>query len=482
MRNSICMAGLLKHLLAVAIMVLAGNDLPAQTLTVLHAFSALNNGTNSDGAHPQAGLTLSGGTLYGSAAAGGVTSNGTLFAVNTDGSNFTVLHHFALGGFTNADGSGPDPGLLLSGGTLYGAAVAGGGGGDGRLFFLNANGTGFSVITPGLRAGSHSLGGFIASPDASTIYGTMSDSGGGQGSGNGTVFSFNADGTGFTVLHTFTNLAGGFGHNAAGGLVLSGNTLYGATELGGSNSQGSVFSLDVSSSNFTALHSFNGAADGSTTPLGFLLFSNNTLYGTTSTGSFDRGAVFSMNADGSGFTLIHNFAGTLSGTYPNGADAQGGLVLCGNTLYGTTQNGGINNNGIVFSVNTDSSSFTVLHYFTGGSDGAHPANGPLVLDGNRLYGATTSGGAGGNGTVFSLAIVPTITRLTLAGTDAVLDGVNGMAGRSYIVLSSGEVGLPLNQWTPVATNVLASGGNFTITAPNAVTPGATQQFYALQVQ
>jgi hypothetical protein len=39
---------------------------------------------------------------------------------------------------------------------------------------------------------------------------------------------------------------------------------------------------------------------------------------------------------------------------------------------------------------------------------------------------------------------------------------------------------PLGQWTPVATNILSSGGNFTLTVTNALNPATAQQYYALK--
>src|SRR5262249_52041830 len=65
----------------------------AQTFTTLHNFTALSGLTNSDGVSPFAGLVLSGNTLYGTARDGGSYSNGTVFAVNTDGTGFTILHN-----------------------------------------------------------------------------------------------------------------------------------------------------------------------------------------------------------------------------------------------------------------------------------------------------------------------------------------------------------------------------------------------------
>src|SRR6266545_4495261 len=68
----------------------------AQTFTTLHSFSARSGPPfarrNSDGVYPYAGLILSGNVLYGTAIAGGSSDDGTVFAVNTDGTGFTTLH------------------------------------------------------------------------------------------------------------------------------------------------------------------------------------------------------------------------------------------------------------------------------------------------------------------------------------------------------------------------------------------------------
>jgi hypothetical protein len=63
----------------------------------------------------------------------------------------------------------------------------------------------------------------------------------------------------------------------------------------------------------------------------------------------------------------------------------------------------------------------------------------------------------------------------------VVNGENGLSGLSYVVLMSTNLTLPASQWTPVATNVLNTSGNFTITATNAVDPNAPQRFYRLEL-
>ena len=85
-------------------------------------------------------------------------------------------------------------------------------------------------------------------------------------------------------------------------------------------------------------------------------------------GSFGEGTIFAVNTDGTGFTTLYNFTATLdSQPYINsdGADPVGGLILSGNTLYGTTEYGGTSGNGAVFALNTDGTGFTNLHSLEG---------------------------------------------------------------------------------------------------------------------
>src|ERR1017187_9736830 len=85
-------------------LILAG-QLSAQTIASLHSFG----GNVSDGLGPRAELILSGNTLFGTTTSGGSFSRGTVFKINTDGTDFTNLYSFstpqynALGVYTNSD-------------------------------------------------------------------------------------------------------------------------------------------------------------------------------------------------------------------------------------------------------------------------------------------------------------------------------------------------------------------------------------------
>jgi len=75
-----------------------------------------------------------------------------------------------------------------------------------------------------------------------------------------------------------------------------------------------------------------------------------------------------------------------------------------------------------------------------------------------------------------------ISSLNLAGTNLVLNVTNGVAGETCSVWMSADVAQPFSQWTSIATNVLSAGGNFTLTATNAVNLAAPSEFYVLKVQ
>jgi uncharacterized repeat protein (TIGR03803 family) len=138
--------------------------------------------------------------------------------------------------------------------------------------------------------------------------------------------------------------------------------------------------------------------------------SGGTLYGTTTGGGAGGyGTVFSVPLAGGSPTTLATF------NYTNGETPYAGLTLSGSTLYGTTNGGGANGYGTVFSVPLAGGSLTTLATFNN-TNGAYPAYGNLILSGNTLYGTTESGGASGDGTVFSLTPNPIISLTAAAPT------------------------------------------------------------------
>jgi uncharacterized repeat protein (TIGR03803 family) len=338
------------------------------------AFSASAGGfTNSDGANP-VGLILSGNMLYGTTSSGGTNGTGTVFALNTNGNGFVTLHTFKTSAFdvnvlssTNLDGAVPKDGLVLSGGTLFGTTYMAGTNGYGTVFAINTNGTGFATLhsfNGGATASmtpSNDGGNPVATLvlNGNTLYGTTEAGG---TNGWGMVFALNTNGSGFINLHSFkpytynaqtqTLITNTDGATPDAGLVLSGNMLYGTTRYGGTNGSGMVFAVNTIGPTTTTVYDFsatNGTSftnnDGAN-PLSALVLSGNTLYGTTEFGGTNgNGTVFAVNTDGTGFATLYNFnpvveSPTLNYTNYGGANPKTGLVLLGDTLFGTANGGG----------------------------------------------------------------------------------------------------------------------------------------------
>jgi uncharacterized repeat protein (TIGR03803 family) len=367
--------------------------------SVIKSFPLLNvaTGTNADGATPEAGLVLSGSTLFGTTSAGGSGGSGTVFSLSTNGNNFTVLKSFSalnLITYTNTDGADPEAALIVSNGVLYGTTQYGGSEGYGLIFRVNTNGTGFTNIYTftGNSDGANPVARLLLS--GSTLYGTTLYGG---DSIYGTVFSLSTNGTGFAMLHNFIGSEGQEGANPCAGLVLSGGQLFGTTQYGDSGDEshnGTVFRLNVNGSSFTNLHYFIDSEGFY--PDAELVLSGSTLYGVTVN---PYGTVFKINTDGSNFGIVVGLNIT-AGWGPNG-----GLVLSGGVLYGVTGLGGTGNsgvgNGVVYSVHTNGTSLTALEVFTDVSGGSEPSTG-LVWSGNMLFGTTENGGAAGHGTLFQI--------------------------------------------------------------------------------
>ena len=162
------------------------------------------------------------------------------------------------------------------------------------------------------------------------------------------------------------------------------------------------------------LYSFaGGTADGADPNGGLIIDGAGNLYGTTGRGGADGlGTVFEVSATGTE-RVLHSFVGGPT----DGSNPAAGLVVDGaGNLYGTTYGGGASGLGTVFEVSATGTE-SILYSFAGGpTDGASPDAG-LLLDGDILYGTTSSGsfltaqngGAActnnsGCGTVFGLGI------------------------------------------------------------------------------
>ena len=370
------------------------------TESVLYSFA----GGPTDGMRPAAGLIIdSAGNLYGTTSAGGPNTStggpngdGTVFTVSASGAE-RVLYSFAG---SPTDGQRPEAGLLMdSSGNLYGTTETGGASGDGTVFKVTPTGTESVLYSFGaVPDGSAPFAGLILD-GAGNLYGTTFVGG---ATNNGTIFKISPTGT-ETVLYSFKGGTSDGSGPRAGLIMDSAGNLYGTTEFGGMNNEGTVFKLTPTGVE-TVLYSFKGgASDGASPFTGLIMDSNGDLYGTTFAGGvINAGTVFEISASGTE-TVLHSFTGRPT----DGADPSGGLIAdsAGN-LYGVTGSGGAYNDGTVFKISATGTE-TVLYSFKGGAtDGSGPV-GRLVIDGaGNLYGMTVFGGncvsLGGCGAVFKI--------------------------------------------------------------------------------
>lgn len=448
-----------------------------------HRFSPLSDGVNADGANPAAGVALINGVLCGTTLNGGAQGAGTAFYMSADGSNFVAFR-----AFTNAPDAGSPAGeLSVSGNGFFSTSIGGGSGGVGAVFAGQTNGSvsvlrNFTIVSADNATNS---GG--ASPTAllafagGALYGTTTAGGSGA---NGTIFSLTTNGATFSVLHNFSVLNSQTGTNTDGaipwgGLILSGDKLYGTASAGGAGGSGVVFSIGTNGANLTTLHSFAPLdtitatnTDGAI-PYGGLVLSNGMLYGTTfAGGSGGRGNIFSLQTNGSSFTVLHHFTATDSVTRTNtdGASPSAGLILSNNVLYGTASVGGVGAAGAVFLLNLASTQFTTLHSFTAlassgtNTHGAFPVA-PVMRLGNSLYGTTFSGGPGAAGTVFSIPLPAppaVITNIVRNGNGTVTLYFLGGANSTNIIQAATSL-TPLVTWQSISTNVADAGGAWQFT-------------------
>jgi uncharacterized repeat protein (TIGR03803 family) len=383
-----------------ASILVGGHVLPtqAQTLTTLYDFEG-----GSDGAYPS-GLIYAAGALYGTTVGGGNTGCGgegcgIMFKMDPGTGAKTVLHVFADG----QDGAEPGGQLSLRGAAIFGTTYNGGAGGGGTAYKIKLA-TGVEKILFGFSGGANG-----ESPNGVTTF----HQGALYGTTYSTVFRLDPRTHTETTLHSFTGMPDGAYPNA--GLSFARGRFYGTTLSGGlDNCQyyaggcGTVYQIDPATGKESVLYAFAGGADGQD-PDGPLVYLDGFLYGATTIGASGYcyaqdgcGTIFRIDVTTGTGTVLHTFTGGTDGGNP-----YGGLTYYKGALYGTASEGGKYicdpwNNlgcGVVYKIDPKTGKQTVLYNFTGGADGAAPSMG-LVLQDGVFYGTTGRHFNQGYGTVF----------------------------------------------------------------------------------
>jgi prepilin-type N-terminal cleavage/methylation domain-containing protein len=341
----------------------------------------------NSGYQPDGSLTIYNETFYGVTDSGGTNTYGTVFKINSDGTDFTKLYDFYID-----DGANPRGDLVVYNDFLYGMTTNSGESYYGTIFKISPDGTDFTKLYDFDGGnGGYPRGSLTIYNDV--LYG-ITYSGGANN--YGTIFKINPDGTGFTKLHDFDGTNGSY---SRGSLTIYNDVLYGITAYGGSNDAGIIFKINPDGTGFTKLHDFDIDNDGAWS-FGDLIVYNSVLYGMAQSGGVDSGGtIFKINPDGSNFTVIHNF------NYSNGINGYWPfdyLAVNDDTFYGMTNRGGSYNAGTIFKINSDGTGFTKL-YDLNDSNGTYP-HGSLVFYNNVLYGMTGVGGTNNSGTIFGFGL------------------------------------------------------------------------------
>jgi uncharacterized repeat protein (TIGR03803 family) len=386
----------------------------ARKFKVLHTFRA------SDGISPDAQLVRDfTGNLYGTTGTGGSSkcNGGCGTAFKMSGNGKLVWGH----NFNGANGETPFPGLLRDAtGNLYGTTIYGGN---------SCGSTGCGVVFKLDKTGKETVLHKFSGPDGSSPVGPLVEDAGGNlygatqyGSNGGTIFKLDRIGR-HKVLYSFG--CGSDGCDPGAGVILdAAGNIYGTTFIGGDlncnpgQGCGVVFKVDASGHE-TVLHTFGGS-DGANPSSSLLLDSAGNLYGTTSyggnlgcQGGLGCGVVFELSPQSNGTwseTVLYTFC-SLSNCADGREPRQGPLIrdsagnLYGTTVWGGGTGCGGDGCGVVFQLGS-SGNESILHNFTGGTDGDFPLVGLTLDREGNLYGAAAYGGAHGDGTVFKISQQP----------------------------------------------------------------------------
>lgn len=355
---------------------------------------------SQDGSKPKTHIVVgSDGAFYGITSEGGTNNAGTIFRYS-DENGFEVLYNL----ISVTDGKKAEGDLIMiSDNVFVGTTLQGGANGAGTLFQYSVT-SGFSVLHHFSAAadGANPKGSLSFNNSQGTIFGACSNGG---NNNFGTCFAYSFA-TGYQVLHHFAGGAGG-SYPLGGVLLASDGKLYGTTQSGGTNSQGSIFKLDPDSDVFSTIYSISAGASDGRYPYGNLIESSPGVFlGICSEGGTNgTGTIFKITSDGI-FSRLKSFQSGPDGSYP-----KSGLGKSDDGIfYGVTQFGGADGFGTIYTI-TEDGTFTKICDINYIAIGANLVSSP-VSDGNgNMIGTSPAGGANSYGTVYKLSSENVITKL-----------------------------------------------------------------------
>lgn len=292
-------------------------------LVVLHSFE---NGL--DGVRPDSVLVDANGDLYGTTHLRLPTDPvgyGSVWRLPNDSGALQSVYAFTGG----ADGHSPRPLVLDGDGILHGVAVHSP---TPTIFALPKVGGGISNAYLDTAVVGFQTNRFLTLDADGNLFGTNAAGG---AFGHGTIFELPHASSTVGVRHAFAG--GSDGRNPLGQLVIDdeGN-IFGVTLYGGANDVGTVFELPNGATEVTILHDFTGGEDGGHPNIGLTHDGSGNLFGITqSGGANNQGTVFVLPIGGN-LVTIYAFSGQEGSTSatPLVIDADG-------NVFGTKISGGL---------------------------------------------------------------------------------------------------------------------------------------------
>lgn len=346
---------------------------------------------NDNGALPVAPLLPAGdGIFYGVTTEGGLDNFGAVFEFDVNAGAITIADSF-----NNNNGASPLGALASAGNNIfYGTTSIGGANNKGGIFEFNQI-SNTTILKASFNGDNGETPQSIIAAGGNIFYGTTLSGG---NNGFGVIFEFNATTNALTVKANFN---GSNGAEPYGKLLPVGNGIYfGTASKGGDNDLGVIYEFNAITSALTAKASFDGSNGAN--PTAMLTFAGDGIYyGTTEFGGQnDKGAIFQFDSFASTITHKASFNGT------NGDGPLAELTAVGGgVFYGTTYYGGSSDLGVVYALDSNTDAITIIDSFIG-SNGAHPSAG-LTTDGSGVfYGTTEYGGENNRGAIYSLRRVP----------------------------------------------------------------------------
>jgi len=314
----------------------------------------------------------------------------------------------------------------------------------------------------------------------------------------------------FNSQVTFTNST-----NGASAITLDGTSVTNALAFynqSASLSDSTAFGATPISLGGSILSDGTGLTLASTTPVNFTLGTNAAKIAATGNLTLNNNALNIAAGDGFGagtYTLF-TYTGSRSGsptlgTTPAGYTCQldtgtagqvnlivtssGGAPAAPTGLTATAGNAQV---ALTWDASSGATSYNVKRATVSGTESVTNATVTTtnytdmqVTNGTTYYYVVSAVNGGGESTNSSevsaipqLLLPASFGSISNTSNGLVMSGTGGSTNGTYYVLVSTNVALPLNQWTPVATNVFDGSGHFIFT--NAINPNSPQVFYLLE--